>query len=74
LRPNIITYNTLIKVASAARSPVQARRALQMMQENGVTPDRITMNTVLHAAAGVGRIPLLTRSKSQSLIMVECRR
>jgi pentatricopeptide repeat protein len=33
LEPNLITYNSLIKVGAAAKSPTQARRALQVMHE-----------------------------------------
>ena len=56
VKPNIVTINTLLQVASscAARytaSYEECQRVCQLLPRYGIAPDRITYNTLLNALA-----------------------
>lgn len=57
LRPNIRTYNTMLKALRG--SPVDSyEKLVNGMLENGLSPDSITVNTLVDACVQVGRLDL----------------
>lgn len=58
LKPNIRTYNTVLKALRGYSSFDKCMEVIRMMQMNHVAPDSVTMNTLVDAASLSGNLEI----------------
>ncbi|KAK6940528.1 Pentatricopeptide repeat [Dillenia turbinata] len=62
IKPNTITYNTLIDAYGKAQKFAEMERVLmEMLQDGGCEPDVWTMNSTIRAFGGSGQIEMMER-------------
>lgn len=58
LKPNIRTYNTVLKALRGYSSFDKCMDVIRMMKKNHVAPDSVTMNTLVDAASLSGNLEI----------------
>lgn len=55
--PNVVTYNTMVKVYCARGDVTNTRSLLRQMEKNGIEPDAVTYNSLLDCTVKTGAMP-----------------
>lgn len=56
LRPNIRTYNTLLKALKQLKNFEKCMEVIRNMKKQGIQPDSVTINTLVDAAVSSGNL------------------
>lgn len=67
LTPNIRTYNTVLKALRGYESFEKCMDIISVMKDNDVSPDSVTMNTLIDAAVTSGNLAIADDVRTTSI-------